>query len=513
MPGRIRNWDLSSARALGQVRAWLNICDKHHQCLKHSSAERSLPVLPTRVLYLEENSEKVYLLESQEKRAQYIALSHSWGKSHRLTLMKSNIVTLQSGIKLAEIPHTFRDAIIICRALGVQCLWIDSLCIIQDDPTDWEAESSKMSSVYMNAYLAVSALHSADDADGCFPSIARASKQIPFPFVSPDVVCTGRPTIANAVPLIIPKESTGSKDDSYNHAVLFSIHGTDDKKFYITNEWMPPSTELHEKRYGTFNFGASFDPLKPEPLSSRGWVLQERLLSPRTLHYSEGQMYWECQNIVLGEDGSMLKRMFPQVQTIIESRQKAMQLISSPFDQHPSYAADEWLKLVEAFCMRKLTMEHDKLVAISGLARIVSESSGDEYCAGLWKSNILNGMCWKKRAYVPRHHCSNEAHGNTLPEAASANITLPAEYRAPTWSWASVDGQIEFENTWLSTTAPEAQEKVAQGVRVVVTPLGEFPYGRIKTGFISFRVSIVLPNNSDKLLTSAIDRHRGTSSG
>lgn len=371
MPGRIRNWDLSSASALGQVRAWLDICDRHHQCLEHSIMEGILPILPTRVLCLEENSDKVYLLESQEKRAQYIALSHSWGKSHRLTLIKSNIATLQNEIELAKMPAAFRDAIIICRALGIQYLWIDSLCIIQDDPTDWEAESFKMSSVYMNTYLTISALHSVDDADGSFPSIARASKEMPFPFVSPDVVCTGRPTIANAVPFIIPKESMGSEHDSYNHAVLFSIHGTDDKMFYITNEWMPPSIESHKMRYGTFNFGASFDPLKPEPLSSRGWVLQERLLSPRTLHYSEGQMYWECQNIVLGEDGSMLKRIFPQVQTIIESRQKAVQLTSNPFGKHPSYVADEWLKLVEVFCTRKLTMEHDKLVAISGLARIV----------------------------------------------------------------------------------------------------------------------------------------------
>ena len=78
------------------------------------------------------------------------------------------------------------------------------------------------------------------------------------------------------------------------------MHGRGKRRFYLTNEWMMSSTESSPQTYGIWNFGAKYDPLAREPLSRRGWVLQERLLSPRTLHYSEGQMYWECQNCVLG---------------------------------------------------------------------------------------------------------------------------------------------------------------------------------------------------------------------
>jgi hypothetical protein len=127
-----------------------------------------------------------------------------------------------------------------------------------------------MSSMYINCYLTISALHSADNAEGYFPSLARRAKEMLFLFDSPDVTCTGRPTIANTVPFVISKESTGGDVDSYNHAVVFSIYRVDDKEYYITNKWMPLSIQSSPKRYAIFNFGASFDLLKPELLSSRG---------------------------------------------------------------------------------------------------------------------------------------------------------------------------------------------------------------------------------------------------
>lgn len=463
------------------MKAWLKICDAHHQCLKSND---DASVLPTRVLCIDPESERVYLKEPQGQKARYVALSHSWGKSHRLTLTSSNLATLKNGINKDDIPQTFKDAVIICRSLGIEYLWIDSLCIIQNDTADWEHEASRMSDLYTNSYFTISALHSADDSEGCFPSLARKAKDKPYPFVSPDVTCTGRPTTANAVPFVIPKETISAPVDSYNHAVVFSMHGeSEEKKYFITSEWMPPSIESHLKRCGTFNFGANFDPLKVEPLSKRGWVLQERLLSRRTLHYGEGQMYWECQNIVLGEDGSMLQRLFPQLQTIVDSRQKAMQ------PQDSEYIRDEWLGLVEVFSTRKLTMDYDKLVAISGLASIVAEKSGDQYHAGVWKSNFLNGLCWKKKIFVPTHHCSGEEHEHALPEATTSTLVAPSQYRAPSWSWASIDGEIEFDNIWLNNKEAEVTKMVARLLEVSVTPLGPYPFGGVESGLVRLEVS------------------------
>ena len=486
--------------AFGQVRSWLASCDKHHrdcQQLRQQRGSAAAAMMPTRVLRVDGSSMKVYLVDTlPEQTGRYIALSHRWGKSHRLTLTHGNHLALRGGISIAEIPQTFQDAIAVCRSLGVAYLWIDSLCILQDDAADWENEASRMGSVYLNAYLTLAALHSEDDASGCFPSAARNADKMPFPFVSPDVVCTGRPAITNTIPLV-------ELGDVYECAAVFAMVGEGKKRYYLTHEWMPPSTESHKQRYGTFNFGASYDPLAAEPLSSRGWVLQERLLAPRTLHYSEGQMYWECQQCVLGEDGSMLERRFPRLQALEETRQRAMRLAADPSgdhageDEEPS-ARDEWLRLVEIFTTRELTMSSDKLVALAGLARLVGESSTvktgrDEYVAGIWRSNFVRGLCWKRKVVAATHSCHDEQHTQALPDATAASITRVAEYRAPSWSWAAVDGEIDFKDLWLG---PGRKGVVAEVLEVCVEPLGRDIFGRVKSGTASIMVGTHQPNTS-----------------
>jgi hypothetical protein len=71
-------------------------------------------------------------------------------------------------IPVAELPLTFQDAVNITRALSQHLLWIDSLCIIQDDQADWERESARMASVYQNAFLTIAATSSHDSKGGCF---------------------------------------------------------------------------------------------------------------------------------------------------------------------------------------------------------------------------------------------------------------------------------------------------------------------------------------------------------
>lgn len=67
-----------------------------------------------------------------------------------------------------ELPKTFQEAIALTRKLGVRYLWIDSLCIIQDDHHGWEVESAKMATIYSLSYLTIAATHAADSQQGCF---------------------------------------------------------------------------------------------------------------------------------------------------------------------------------------------------------------------------------------------------------------------------------------------------------------------------------------------------------
>jgi hypothetical protein len=500
---------MSCEKAIGRVKDWLRSCDNQHCCLPrwHVSSNQR-PALPTRVLRVDNKDKKVYLEESQGKTGRYIALSHCWGTSKRLKTVRSNLKELKNGICTSKIPQTFRDAIDVCRSLHISYLWIDTLCIIQDDDADWEAEASRMGSVYLNSYLTISALHSVDDSQGCFPTISRQPYSMPFPFVSPDVICTKRPAVANTIPFVVPGNGT-SGEDSYLRSHPFSVHGMGRRKFYITNEWMLPSTKSEPRTYATWDFmglvSAPFDPLLTAPLSRRGWVLQERLLSPRTLHYSEGQLYWECQQCVVGEDGSILRRVFPRLEDLIASRQEAVRLASAASAsaagaEEGSTAAgsrgdcDQWLSLVEVFCTRKLTKEHDKLVALAGLARVIAEKSGDKYLAGLWKSNLLNGLCYARKTTRVVHHCDNPAHIAALPQPTAAEFTRPSRDRAPTWSWAAVDGEVAFER---STTG----RMVATVVEATVTAVGSDPFGQVKAGSVRLLVS----ENFEKITSANSD--------
>lgn len=76
------------------------------------------------------------------------------------------------GIPWELLPTTFRDAIQVTKGLGIRYLWIDSLCIIQDDDVDWKEESSKMASIYQNSFLTICATAAPDDEAGLWPRVA-----------------------------------------------------------------------------------------------------------------------------------------------------------------------------------------------------------------------------------------------------------------------------------------------------------------------------------------------------
>jgi len=76
-------------------------------------------------------------------------------------LTKDNIVRLKQGIPLNGFDATIRDAILVTRALGIDYLWIDSLCISQDhESKDWNEQSSKMNSIYGDSILTIAAANS-----------------------------------------------------------------------------------------------------------------------------------------------------------------------------------------------------------------------------------------------------------------------------------------------------------------------------------------------------------------
>lgn len=175
------------------------------------------------------------------------------------------------------------------------------------------------------------------------------------------------------------------------------------------------------KEYYMFDKSYSERQLLDGPLHRRGWVFQERLLAPRVIHFTEDQVFWECftENKCEG---------FPRGIPFYSSLKDFDPLWKDPTSSGPRkqngaplQTFNLWNDLVAEYTKCALTRKSDKLIAFSGLAKLFHDTTRDEYLAGLWRSRLAEHLDW--RVYKP------------APRSAS-------EYRAPTWSWASLDGPV-----------------------------------------------------------------------
>ena len=122
--------------------------------------------LPARVLDV--SNDRVRLHETRGEHGSYLTLSHCWGRNPIVRTFKENYAVHREGIAWKALSKTFQDAVILTRRLGYQYLWIDSLCIVQDDPKDWEGQASQMAQIYSNSDLTIAATKSEDESRGCF---------------------------------------------------------------------------------------------------------------------------------------------------------------------------------------------------------------------------------------------------------------------------------------------------------------------------------------------------------
>ncbi|KAK0701316.1 heterokaryon incompatibility protein-domain-containing protein, partial [Lasiosphaeris hirsuta] len=183
-----------------------------------------------------------------EARGRYLTLSHRWGDDEHFKLTQSCLSSFhRDGIAFSTIPKTFQDAIVAARLLRHRYLWVDALCIVQDDPDDWAHESARMAAVYHNASCTISAHTARNSNDG----FLDASLDPP-------------PTLVLRSPR------------------------------YFFN---PRRTITHLTLLGSFTnqVAGSF-------LSQRGWVFQERVLSQRLLHFVQHHTFFEDHAGVVADD-------------------------------------------------------------------------------------------------------------------------------------------------------------------------------------------------------------------
>jgi hypothetical protein len=162
-----------------------------------------------------------------------------------------------------------------------------------------------------------------------------------------------------------------------------------------------------------------------EPLNTRGWTFQERILSHRVVLFYKDQLSWDCTSTLINSNGPLN----PHIRYNQDSPGRYSDYVVSRAltdnceKTRLKEDSDYWRTLVEFYSHRQLTDTSDKLKAISGIAQLIKSKTNDSYLAGLWLSGLRNQLFWH----------------TTDPKEKRQD-----EYRAPTWSWASVDGQIRF---------------------------------------------------------------------
>lgn len=391
--------DASSEGVLRLMKKWISTCVSGHEKCQWGYMRKELDLagpeddegarlkakysednveLPTRVIDVQAFEDGVSLVESASVggRGSYIALSHVWGKIKHFKTEHATYDKRMTKIGLDELPRTFRDAVCITRELGIRYLWIDSLCIIQDSREDWAREASRMASVYMNAYVTLSATCAEDSNGGLFTDRSPPPSSVSLDYIDPL---------------------------TSNKAGTWTIHNRN------TN-W-------------TQNVRRSI-------LATRAWTLQEKQLARRTLHFASDQVSFECNMGIEFETQRPSEKT--GIQTVpfqflywallaFRSNAIANEILL------PQLVMQTWCKILEDYTTRNLTFQSDKLPALEGLANYVSDLTRDQYFFGLWKGSLNGGMLWR-----------------TAPYTATAERRGRVKDRAPSWSWASVDGRVYF---------------------------------------------------------------------
>ncbi|KAH6667670.1 heterokaryon incompatibility protein-domain-containing protein [Halenospora varia] len=346
------------------LRAWLRSCDRSHKCNTHDTRPESL--LPTRLLYVgNPNPDSLALhTATQLGNEDYVALSHCWGKlppedKKKFCSTTENIRSRQTEFSINDLPRTFRDAVRVTRELGLQYLWIDSLCILQGNNEDWKREANRMEDVFSSAYCVIAASSATNSHEGFLRRGESRSRYV---------------QIADAL----------------------------GKQIYVCE--------------GMDDFENDVD---KAPLNTRGWVLQERALSRRTIHFTANNTYWECGEGVCCENLNRLK----------SPEWKHYFLLDPIFPKRlheagPERTVDFINSLLENYSKRILTEPTDRLIAISGLQTRIARTLGCQERYGILERFLCRNLLWQRydEQKIERIH----------------------NLKVPSWSWIAYQGGIRF---------------------------------------------------------------------
>ena len=325
-----------------------------------------MPYAPLRLIAInpDDNSPlKLVRRDSTVNTPEYAALSYCWGKSLQLRTTKASLSRFTEEIPSELVPKTWADAIHIARALQIPHIWIDALCIVQDDEAEWQQEAGHMSDIYQGSMLTIAAAQSADSSQGCFPSNGLEN------------------------------------GDLFFHTRLDGSDGRSNLvRFY-----------RGDVRNGATNGTA---------ISSRGWTLQEQLLSPRLVHCVQPEIHWQCRAGHQAQSGLSFEPA------------AALKGGNILVPHHGLRAGDQqyrsaWRRIVESYSLREFSYSRDRIPAIAGITQYFSTALDDVPILGLWRKSFAKDLAWLRGGGPPQ-----------MSDTAGL----------PSWTWLTCQGCVLYRN-------------------------------------------------------------------
>jgi hypothetical protein len=433
---------------------WLSQCELHQVCTKTPNYATEFP-LPTRLIDVNPGSKpgtprlvlSADLGEATDCR--YTALSHCWGVQGKVPkTLRDTLIQHQE--RITGLSKTFEDAVEVTRQIGVRYLWIDSLCILQDDANDFQKECSRMSLVYAGSYCMLSAADSEDGSGGLF--IPRTSFGLQYP----------EHPINYWTSLLKGPLSTRGWAFQEHQLSPRIVHFTKTRILWecrtcVAFEDFP--SQVYRGFIGRGCLGADW----------KGEIDTWRLFDGHQERY-EKKIDW----------GLKIPR-------------SAVHIPPPANLDNPNYKEDirtRWLRAAELYSARNLSHETDKLPAISGLAAAVARLvEGDVYLAGIWEGDLIRGLLWRSVLSDTRVTTTKRA----------SNI--------PSWSWASYCGRINFlasvGDAYIPTremardliatldgSRPAIKVEYIASIKARTSVLGLDPFGSVRSGTLQITTLI-----------------------
>ncbi|KDR79282.1 hypothetical protein GALMADRAFT_208711 [Galerina marginata CBS 339.88] len=433
IPGRNILWKISSQECFQQAVASLDDCIANHPSCPKPHPTR----LPTRVVDCSDPSNPRLFQPATPLTAPYVTLSYVWGQAQPHSTTSTNLHTyLTAGIPAVHLPKTIQDAIASTHALGLRYLWTDTLCILQDSPDDKAREIAQMCDIYTRAHVTIVAACAKKAGDGFLHD-----RQDPE---------------ASALPFWVA--GSAPEDEGGSSGVAIAL-GT---------------MRVREQAYAP----------RDEPVNRRAWCFQERLLSPRALIYASHTVQYQCRegtrNVGCASnffvEGKIDELRMPEIGVGMAARELG--------EKEREAVWKVWKGILEEYTRRSLTSPMDKLVALSGVAQYFARYWGTDdlvgpntstemeigYMAGLWKHNLSVDLLWYR-------------------SSASARAPRPAEYRAPSWSWAASDGEVAGAGWAGVVDASWVVRRCGVGLASPGLAFGEIRSGELEVEAVVRRVS------------------------